>query len=200
MWATGQFFSPRDQAFPGANWRSSSKVNDWNELEGDEFTVIGGYESGLDAALNLVDLGKSVSLHSRENLGVPMIPTPRVRSVLALSIDFGKSCNPPKNPKNLSFSKTPISAVSKRAKAGGHSLTKMKSPRFRILVGFLRMDFIPVSNRSNHSLPMTRTICPFSVKRPMSPPALQAFSIPAPLWFIAIPCFASSTSSGPVLA
>lgn len=66
VWATGQFFSPRDQAFPGAELAlHSSKVNDWNELEGDEFTVIGGYESGLDAALNLVDLGKSVSLHSR---------------------------------------------------------------------------------------------------------------------------------------
>ncbi len=38
---------------------------DWRQLEGDEFTVIGGYESGVDAALNLVDLGKSVYLHSR---------------------------------------------------------------------------------------------------------------------------------------
>ena len=66
VWATGQFFSPRDQAFPGANFAlHSSKINDWSELEGDEFTVIGGYESGVDAALNLVELGKSVCLHSR---------------------------------------------------------------------------------------------------------------------------------------
>lgn len=66
VWATGQFFFPRDLAFPGAELAMhSSKVKDWKELQGDEFTIIGGYESGLDAALNLVDLGKSVCLHSR---------------------------------------------------------------------------------------------------------------------------------------
>jgi len=66
IWATGQFFSPRDRAFPGSDLAlHSSKVEDWGQLEGDEFTVVGGYESGVDAALNLVDLGKSVYLHSR---------------------------------------------------------------------------------------------------------------------------------------
>ena len=66
VWASGQFFSPRDKAFPGADLAlHSSKVHDWSDLEGDEFTVIGGYESGVDAALNLVELGKSVGLHSR---------------------------------------------------------------------------------------------------------------------------------------
>ena len=66
VWAAGQFFSPRDQAFPGAELAlHSSKIVDWMELEGEKFTIIGGYESGVDAALNLVDLGKSVSLHSR---------------------------------------------------------------------------------------------------------------------------------------
>ena len=66
VWAAGQFFSPRDQAFSGAELAlHSSKIVDWTELEGEKFTIIGGYESGVDAALNLVDLGKSVSLHSR---------------------------------------------------------------------------------------------------------------------------------------
>lgn len=65
VWAAGQFFYPRDQDFPGAHHAlHSSKVVDWTELEGDEFTVIGGYESGIDAALNLVAAGKSVRLVS----------------------------------------------------------------------------------------------------------------------------------------
>lgn len=66
IWASGQFFSPKESVFPGANLAlHSSKVDDWSDLKGDEFVIIGGYESGVDAALNLVDLGKSVCLYSR---------------------------------------------------------------------------------------------------------------------------------------
>lgn len=66
VWATGQFHFPRSNDFPGANLAiHNSQINDWAELEGDEFTIIGGYESGIDAALNLVHLGKSVRLISR---------------------------------------------------------------------------------------------------------------------------------------
>ena len=87
VWATGQFFSPRDQAFPGAELAlHSSTVNDWKELEGDEFTVIGGYESGLDAALNLVDLGKTVSLHSRGEPWTSDDPDPS-RSISPRTLD-----------------------------------------------------------------------------------------------------------------
>ena len=66
VWAAGQFFDPRDRDFPGAHHAlHSSQVRDWAELEGDEFTVIGGYESGVDAALNLANNGKKVRLISR---------------------------------------------------------------------------------------------------------------------------------------
>lgn len=66
VWAAGQFFHPRDRDFPGAEHAvHSSKVEDWSKLEGDNFTIIGGYESGVDAALNLVNRGKSVRLISR---------------------------------------------------------------------------------------------------------------------------------------
>lgn len=66
VWAAGQFFHPRDRDFPGAEHAlHNSAVEDWAALEGDSFTVIGGYESGVDAALNLVHLGKSVRLISR---------------------------------------------------------------------------------------------------------------------------------------
>ena len=66
VWAAGQFFFPRDNDFPGAEHAlHSSKVKDWKQLEGDLFTVVGGYESGVDAAINLILAGKSVRLIAR---------------------------------------------------------------------------------------------------------------------------------------
>lgn len=66
VWAAGQFFSPRDRDFSGAEHAiHSSRVKDWSALSGDSFTIIGGYESGIDAALRLFDLGKSVRILSR---------------------------------------------------------------------------------------------------------------------------------------
>ncbi len=66
VWAGGQFFSPRDKSFPEAEHAlHSSKVEDWGSLEGESFTVIGGYESGIDAAIRLIEHGKSVRLISR---------------------------------------------------------------------------------------------------------------------------------------
>ncbi len=66
IWAGGQFSHPRDRDFPGAEFAiHSSKVADWAALDGEHFTIIGGYESGIDAALNLISLGKSVRLISR---------------------------------------------------------------------------------------------------------------------------------------
>lgn len=66
VWTTGQFFTPRSHGFPGAHHAlHSSRISDWSALGGEDFTVIGGYESGVDAALNLIHLGKSVRLISR---------------------------------------------------------------------------------------------------------------------------------------
>jgi thioredoxin reductase len=65
VWAAGQFFHPRDKDFTGAELAlHSSKIRDWSALEGDEHTVIGGYESGIDTALQLIHRGKSVRLIS----------------------------------------------------------------------------------------------------------------------------------------
>mmetsp|Transcript_17266 Transcript_17266/g.43073 ORF Transcript_17266/g.43073 Transcript_17266/m.43073 type:complete len:563 (+) Transcript_17266:115-1803(+) len=82
VWAAGEFQFPRDQAknavnekelgskidskidlgsiasspmsFPGANLcLHNSKIDSWAKLPGDDFIVVGGYESGIDAAVNL---------------------------------------------------------------------------------------------------------------------------------------------------
>jgi len=66
VWAAGEFQYPRLDPFPGAEGcLHNSRVNAWAELDGDDFLVIGGYESGLDAAINLVHCGKRVTVLER---------------------------------------------------------------------------------------------------------------------------------------
>ena len=106
VWAVGQFFSPRDRSFLGADLAlHSSRVQDWTDLEGDEFTVIGGYESGVDAALNLVELGKSVRLLSRGEPWSSDDPDPS-RSLSPRTLDrLRQILKSPKKTKNLQLYK-----------------------------------------------------------------------------------------------
>jgi cation diffusion facilitator CzcD-associated flavoprotein CzcO len=63
VWAAGEFQYPNAEPFPGAaHCIHNSRVKSWGDLEGDEFIVIGGYESGMDAACHLCDLGKRVTV------------------------------------------------------------------------------------------------------------------------------------------
>ncbi len=68
IWAAGEFGRPDDGGIRGADLcLHNSRVRDWEEVArlGDAFAVIGGYESGLDAAVNLMHLGKHVHVLSR---------------------------------------------------------------------------------------------------------------------------------------
>ncbi|NJK51931.1 MAG: NAD(P)-binding domain-containing protein [Leptolyngbyaceae cyanobacterium SU_3_3] len=66
IWAAGEFQSPNLTPFPGANLcLHNSQVRSWTELQGNEFLIIGGYESGMDAAANLIALGKQVKVLDR---------------------------------------------------------------------------------------------------------------------------------------
>ena len=61
VWAAGEFQYPRECAcgIDGAELCvHNSSVRSWAELQGDGFVVIGGYESGVDAAVNLANAGK----------------------------------------------------------------------------------------------------------------------------------------------
>ena len=67
VWAAGEFQYPRsgDTLFPGAELcRHNSSVRSWAELPGDDFVVIGGYESGMDATFNLASSGKRCTVIS----------------------------------------------------------------------------------------------------------------------------------------
>jgi thioredoxin reductase len=63
IWAAGDFLYPNMDAFPGSDsCRHISSIPNYENLEGDEFIVVGGYESGVDAAYHLSRRGKKVRL------------------------------------------------------------------------------------------------------------------------------------------
>lgn len=71
VWAAGQFGQPNDDPFPGArHCVHNCRVESWNafasECVDDPVVIIGGYESGIDAALTLADLGHEVVVLDEE--------------------------------------------------------------------------------------------------------------------------------------
>jgi len=71
VWAAGQFGCPNDDPFPGAgHCVHNSRVGSWSEFASecvdDPVVVVGGYESGIDAALSLADLGQEVVVLDEE--------------------------------------------------------------------------------------------------------------------------------------
>ena len=61
IWAAGEFQYPNMTVFPGSELcLHNSKVKSWKDVKGDEHFIIGGYESGIDAAVHLSRLGKEV--------------------------------------------------------------------------------------------------------------------------------------------
>ena len=64
IWAAGEFFYPKTDSIVGQEHTiHNTQVEDWQNLEGDEFTILGGYESGIDAAFHLTKLGKKVRVY-----------------------------------------------------------------------------------------------------------------------------------------
>lgn len=59
VWAAGEFQYPRRAGFPGAEFGvHSAEVSSWTRWPEDEAVIIGGYESGIDAAVHLVQSGR----------------------------------------------------------------------------------------------------------------------------------------------
>jgi len=66
IWAAGEFQYPNEKPFVGANFCThNSRIPSWKDMVGDFFVVIGGYESGIDAACQLASLGKKVLVLDR---------------------------------------------------------------------------------------------------------------------------------------
>jgi cation diffusion facilitator CzcD-associated flavoprotein CzcO len=55
VWAAGEFQNPRKDGFPGAELCiHNGEIRSWRSWKGETVAVIGGYESGIDAAWHLV--------------------------------------------------------------------------------------------------------------------------------------------------
>lgn len=68
IWAGGEFQYPDKNGFEGASLCIHyAEVPTWTELEGDEFYIIGSYESGVDAAYQLAKQGKKITLFDGNN-------------------------------------------------------------------------------------------------------------------------------------
>ncbi|MEM6463779.1 MAG: NAD(P)/FAD-dependent oxidoreductase [Pseudomonadota bacterium] len=67
IWACGQFGAPSDGGLIGSEHaRHYATVRRWRDLPGDEAYIIGGYESGIDAAIGLARAGKTVTVFDVE--------------------------------------------------------------------------------------------------------------------------------------
>ena len=63
IWACGEYQFPDLKPFPGGQWcLHYAQIEDWQTLDVGNYTVIGGYESGLDSAINLLKHGCQVRL------------------------------------------------------------------------------------------------------------------------------------------
>ncbi|MEM9593075.1 MAG: NAD(P)/FAD-dependent oxidoreductase [Acidobacteriota bacterium] len=66
IWAAGDFQYPRLDSFTGSTLcRHTATIPTYAELDGDDFIVIGGYESGIDVACYLAENGKRVRLFDK---------------------------------------------------------------------------------------------------------------------------------------
>tara|TARA_B100000519_G_scaffold72768_1_gene62678 strand:- start:223 stop:1401 length:1179 start_codon:yes stop_codon:yes gene_type:complete len=63
IWAAGEFQYPNTNSFPGSELcLHNSQIESWKEIKGDEIYIIGGNESGIDAAIHLSRLNKKVTV------------------------------------------------------------------------------------------------------------------------------------------
>ncbi|MEM6523261.1 MAG: NAD(P)/FAD-dependent oxidoreductase [Bacteroidota bacterium] len=68
IWAAGEYQYPKKDNFQGSDLCTHySEVSSFSVLEGDDYTVIGAYESGFDAAINLINEGKKTTLLDYSN-------------------------------------------------------------------------------------------------------------------------------------
>ncbi len=68
IWAAGEYQYPKTNSFEGdQRCIHYSEIDTFSDILGTNTVVIGGYESGFDAAINLAQLGKKVTLIDNSN-------------------------------------------------------------------------------------------------------------------------------------
>jgi putative flavoprotein involved in K+ transport len=68
IFAAGEFFYPNKNIFKGSQHAThTATIPEYKKLIGEKFTIIGGYESGIDAACALAGYGKKVTVIDSQN-------------------------------------------------------------------------------------------------------------------------------------
>ena len=89
--------------------RHTSTVPSYNKLEGDDFLIIGGYESGIDAAVHLSNMNKKVRLF---DLNAPWLEETSDPSVALSTFSFERMNNTSFEQNTKLFPHTPVKSVS----------------------------------------------------------------------------------------
>lgn len=67
IWAAGQFQYPKLGEIEGSQHGiHASQIRLWSEFPGEDATIVGGFESGIDAAIGLATAGKKVTVLARK--------------------------------------------------------------------------------------------------------------------------------------
>lgn len=132
IWAAGEFQYPRLNSFPGSELcRHTATIPDYEGLTGDEFEIIGGYESGVDAAYHLSVYNKQVKLFDR---GCPWEDESSDPSVALSTYTLERMREEWFHQFVRLFPRTPVSSVAKQGveyfveTAGGDKFTSNTQP------------------------------------------------------------------------
>ena len=109
IWAAGEYQYPNLAGFEGSDLcRHTSTVPSYGGLEGDDFLIIGGYESGVDAAFHLSANGKEVRLF---DMNAPWEETTSDPSVALSTFSFERMRKPSFGQHTELYPNTPVSSV-----------------------------------------------------------------------------------------
>ena len=112
IWAAGEFQYPRVNGFAGSELcRHTATIGSYEKLEGEDFIVVGGYESGVDAAYHLAYCDKRVRLFDR---GCPWKEETSDPSVALSTFSLERMREYPFEEQVELFPQTPVQSVALR--------------------------------------------------------------------------------------
>lgn len=127
IWAAGEFQYPRLMSFPGSELcRHTATIASYEDLDGDDFVIIGGYESGVDAAYHLAYRSKIVRLFDS---GCPWESSSQDPSIALSPFTLERMREDWFFEQVELYSYTPITAVAR--KDGGYEVTAVDGATFQ---------------------------------------------------------------------
>ncbi|MXW65985.1 MAG: SidA/IucD/PvdA family monooxygenase [Gemmatimonadales bacterium] len=127
IWAAGDFQYPRLNSFEGSELcLHTALLPSYAELDGDDFIVVGGYESGVDVASHLAERGKRVRLF---DLGSPWASESSDPSVALSTFSLERTRRPSYTERVELFPDTAVTAVA--TANAGFEVATADGQRFR---------------------------------------------------------------------